>query len=176
MPENRNINFEQLRPAFAATGGLLLSQVCDVTKVESSTIQNWVKRGWVQAPTDKRYGEFQVARILIIDTLRPVMSLDRIVALMSFVNGKVDDRSDDIISDSDLYTLIQKGVDQLEARGNLLSEDNVKSIVDEVIGDYTGPRPDSREKLIRALRVMLYGYLSAKLKMRAEREYGKLFG
>ncbi len=175
MPENRNVNFDLLRPAFAATGGLLLSQVCDVTKVEGSTIQNWVKRGWVQSPTDKRYGELQIARILIIDTLRSVMSLDKIVALMSFVNGKVDDRSDDIISDSALYTLIQKGVDMLEERGNLLSEDNVKSIVDEVIGDYAGPRPDSREKLIRALRVMLYGYLSAKLRMRAEKEYSKLF-
>lgn len=175
MPENRNINFEQLRPAFAATGGLLLSQVCDVTKVESSTIQNWVKRGWVEAPKDKRYGELQVARILIIDILRSVMSLEKIVALLSFVNGKLDDVSDDIISDSDLYTLIQKGVNLLEARGHLLSEDNVKSIVNEVIGDYKGPRPDSREKLMRALRVMLWGYLSAKLKSLAEKEYAKIF-
>ncbi len=176
MPYSRNIDFASLRPAFAATGGLLLSQVCDVTGVESSTIQNWVKRGWVQAPVDKRYGELQVARIMIIDTLRPIMSLDRIVALMSFVNGDVDDRSDDIISDSDLYTLIQRGVQQLEAKGNLLSEDNVKHIVDDIIGDYKGPDSDSRDKLVRALRVMLYGYLAAKLKGRAEKEYTKLFG
>ncbi len=175
MPENRIINFAELRPAFAATGGLLLSQVCDITGVESSTIQNWVKRGWVPSPKDKRYGEIQVARILIIDTLRPIMTLDKIVALMSYVNGKVEDRSDDIIPDSRLYTLIQKGVAQLDERGNLLSEDNVKSIVEDVIGDYKGPQSDSREKLVRALRVMLYGYLSSKLKTRAEKEYSKLF-
>lgn len=171
----RNINFSELCPAVAVTGGLLLSQVCDVTGVESSTIQNWVKRGWIPAPVEKRYGEVQIARILIIDTLRPVMSLDKIVALMGFINGKVEDRSDDIIDDSLLYTLMEKGVQQLEARGNLLSEDNVKAIVDDIIGDYKGPRSDSREKLVRALRVMLYGYLSAKLKARAEKEYGRLF-
>ncbi len=174
MPE-RNINFAELCPAFAVTGGLLLSQVCDVTGVESSTIQNWVKRGWVPAPVDKRYGEVQIARILIIDTLRPVMSLDKIVALMGYINGEVEDRSDDIIDDSLLYTLMEKGVQQLEARGNLLSEENVKAIVDDIIGNYKGPRNDSREKLIRALRVMLYGYLSAKLKARAEKEYCRLF-
>lgn len=171
----RNINFSELCPAVAVAGGLLLSQVCDVTGVESSTIQNWVKRGWIPAPVEKRYGEVQIARILIIDTLRPVMSLDKIVALMGFINGKVEDRSDDIIDDSLLYTLMEKGVQQLEARGNLLSEDNVKAIVDDIIGDYKGPRSDSREKLVRALRVMLYGYLSAKLKARAEKEYGRLF-
>ena len=46
------IDFEALRPAFAVTGGLMLSQVVEMTGLGSSTIQNWIKRGWIMSPGD----------------------------------------------------------------------------------------------------------------------------
>lgn len=68
-----------------------------------ATVQNWVKRGWVSAPVNKRYGERQVARILLINLLRPAMRLDQIASLLRYVNGSVDDRTDDILPDDQLY-------------------------------------------------------------------------
>ena len=49
--------FELLVPMLNATGGLTLSQVCAITGLEGSTIQNWVKRGLVAKPVDKKYPE-----------------------------------------------------------------------------------------------------------------------
>lgn len=174
MQNEKTVDFEALRPVFATTGGLLLSQVCFITGVEASTIQNWVKRGWVTAPDHKRYGEFQVARILVIDTLRSALSLDKIVNLMTYVNGRVDDRTDDIIDDCDLYVLIKKGITALDELGKLVSEKRLVKLVDDIIGDYRGPLPDSRQRLTGALKVMLLGYLSAKMKASAEEAYAAL--
>ena len=37
-----------------ASGGLFLSQVCFVTGIELHTVQNWVKRGFVAPPIEKK--------------------------------------------------------------------------------------------------------------------------
>ena len=95
--------FALLDPVFAVSGGgLLLSQVSEMTGLPGATIQNWVKRGWVSSPVNKRYSDLHVARILLINLLRPAMKLDSIAALLAYVNGSVDDRSDDIIPEPQL--------------------------------------------------------------------------
>lgn len=44
--------FSVLKPVFALSGGgLLLSQITEMTGLSASTIQNWVKRGWVENPS-----------------------------------------------------------------------------------------------------------------------------
>lgn len=98
--------FAVLSPVLAVTKGLTLSQLRELTGLEGSTIQNWVKRGWVERPTGKRYGEQQIVRIVIINMLRNSMQLDKIIALMTYINGQVDDRSDDIIPDRELFSLL----------------------------------------------------------------------
>ena len=42
--------FGVLHPSIRATNGLTLAQVCTITGLEQSTIQNWIKRGWVAIP------------------------------------------------------------------------------------------------------------------------------
>ena len=84
--------FGTLSHVFAVSGGgLSLSQITEMTGLGVSAVQNWVKRGWVPAPVGKRYGEHQVARILLINMLRPVMKLESIALLLAYVNGKIDD-------------------------------------------------------------------------------------
>ena len=74
-----------------------------LTGLNGSTIQNWVKRGWVAAPVGKRYGRRQLMRIILINMLRDVMKLENIIAIMRYINGSVEDESDDIIPDERLY-------------------------------------------------------------------------
>ena len=62
--------FANFAPLFLATKGLTLSQVCEIAGVEPTTVQNWIKRGWVAHPDQKRYHEPHLARILIINMLR----------------------------------------------------------------------------------------------------------
>lgn len=170
------INFDNIRPAFAVTGGLMLSQVVEVTGVGGSTIQNWIKRGWIPSPVDKKYGERQVARILIVDMLRKSMQLENIIKLMECVNGDVEDQSDDIIKDADLYTYIYRIVKRIEPVEKFTIKE-LDGIIDEEIRDYSGPCDDytgvvddSRKRLHDALHIILLTYISSELRKRAEAE------
>ena len=157
------IDFGAIRPAFAATGGLLLSQVVELTGVGGSTIQNWIKRGWIPSPVDKKYSERQVARILIVDMLRKSMQLENIVKLMECVNGDVEDQSDDMINK----------IEPLEK----FTIDRLDDIITEEIKDYrgtdagyTGKVSNAAQRLHDALRVIMLTYMSSELRKRAEAE------
>ena len=52
--ENADRTNELFQSMFLA-GGLTLSQVSSITGLESYTIQNWVKRGFLPPPQNKRY-------------------------------------------------------------------------------------------------------------------------
>lgn len=45
--------FSVFRPMITATDGLTLGQVSALTGLEYSTVQNWVKRGFVAHPVQK---------------------------------------------------------------------------------------------------------------------------
>ena len=44
---------QKFRSLIRATDGLTLGQVCNLTGLEQSTVQNWVKRGFVAHPIGK---------------------------------------------------------------------------------------------------------------------------
>lgn len=95
--------FETYRPMISAAAGLTLGQVCAITGLEPSTVQNWVKRGFVARPENKKYGERQLARILLISSLKDGMRIEDVGALLRYVNGDVNDESDDILPEDRLY-------------------------------------------------------------------------
>gem|GEM_PF-2225708 len=94
--------FGALRPMIKAADGLTLGQVTAITGLESSTIQNWVKRGFVAHPVNKKYHEHQIARILIISMLRDSLKIEEIGDLLRIINGSRS-AEDGIISEIDLY-------------------------------------------------------------------------
>ena len=105
-PQARNAAFSLISPVLEATGGLTLSQLSKLSGLEGSTIQNWIKRGWVSSTKGKKYSEQQVLRILLINMLRGAMKLESIVNLMAYINGDVEDTSDDIIDEITLYNIL----------------------------------------------------------------------
>ena len=68
-------------------GGLSLSQIVGITGLEASTIQNWVKRGWISRPVGKKYTQRQIARILLINVLRDCLPLEKIA--QHFIQAKI---------------------------------------------------------------------------------------
>ena len=98
---------QQLEALFFG-GGITLSQVTSITGLEAYTVQNWVKRGFLTSPVGKRYSLRQLCRILNINVLRYTMPIERICRLLSHVNGKLGDESDDMIDDSQLYFMFVK--------------------------------------------------------------------
>jgi len=159
--------FSKIEMLLDATGGLSLSQVCAVTGLEGSTIQNWVKRGWVAHPKGKKYEEVHISRILIINALKECIKLENIALLMSYVNGSVLDINDDIIRESVLYNFLCDALEQI-GQANDHSRGGVESVVEVVTRSYKGPRADSRIRIRNALSVMIYACVCTDVKRRTE--------
>lgn len=165
--------FAVLKPLLSVTRGLTLGQISEVTNLPHSTIQNWVKRGWVANPKGKRYGERQVARIIIINMLKNCLQLDHIVGIMKYVNGSVEDASDDIISDRELFNILCYVI-FLADKEQTFDKNEISAVIETALCDYQGPKSDSKERLSKALLVMTLAYLSSNIQSQAEKEIEKL--
>ena len=156
---------QQLEALFFG-GGITLSQVTAITGLEAHTVQNWVKRGFLTSPVGKKYSLRQLCRILNIHMLHGAMPIDRICRLLSYVNGHLDDESDDMIDDSQLYFLFVS----LAARMKELYEPGEAEILlDGYLADYTEPMPGAKERVRKVLRVMLTAWLAARMMQETEK-------
>ena len=119
-------------------GGIALSQVTSITGLDPYMVQNWVKRGFLAKPELKRYSLNQLCRIITISMLKPVMPMERICSLLSYVNGKLDDETDDIIDDCELYFLFLN----LAARArDLDTAEEWERAITATLEDYIEPAP-----------------------------------
>ena len=146
-----------------ATDGLTLGQICSLSSLEPSTIQNWIKRGYVPHPVCKKYYERHLARILLIAMLRESMQIDRVGELLRYINGDADDESDDIISEQALYDLFCEITEVLEQ--TYPPPDKAKQTVCEIV---TRIACDAPQKLMQALEIMALAYLSNLYKREAD--------
>ena len=163
-----------LSPLFL-TGGLMLSQVSQLTGLEAHTIQNWVKRGFLAPPERKKYSRRQFCRILIINMLKDVLQLEKICALLSYVNGQLDDESDDLVDDSYLYSCAVRLIGLMDSNP-AAEEAEVDAWCGHVLSDYGEPAPGARERVKAVLRVILTAYLAAERKREAEALLARLDG
>ena len=72
---------------FMGSGGIVMQQLNELTGLKTPTVQNWVSRGFMPHPINKRYSKDATARIFIINALRNTMTLEDIKKLLIFVNG-----------------------------------------------------------------------------------------
>lgn len=142
-------------------GGLTLSQVSNITGLETYTIQNWVKRGFLPPPQQKRYNIEQVCRIIIINMLKGALPLEQVCYLISYINGSLTDESDDIIDDAALYFMFVS----LAARARHIGGSKEwGDALEEVLVNYTEPFSGAKEKVAQVLRIMLTAWIAARLK------------
>lgn len=166
--------FAVLSPVLSVTKGLTLSQLRELTGLEGTTIQNWVKRGWIESPTGKRYGEQQILRVILINMLRNAMQLDKIIWLMGYINGRVDDRSDDIIPDRELFNVLCRII-YLADRKQTTDKTEIRRIIGEELEHYNGPCEDSKEKLEKAVLCMTLGFISSEIKKQSDEAFEGLY-
>ena len=146
-------------------GGMVLSQVSAVTGLEAYAIQNWVKRGFLAAPRNKRYDLEQVCRIIIINMLKGALPLEKICSLMQYINGDLTDESDDIIDDAVLYFMFVK----LAARARHIGgNQSWEESIENAMTAYTEPVPGAKDRVEKVLRVMLMAYISSRFKMQVD--------
>ena len=155
-----------LKKVFFVSEGVMLTQIRDISGIDSSTLQNWTKRGWVANARLKKYNMDQVAHILIINMLRSCMQLEHIAFLIQYINGDVEDTSDDIITDSQLYDYICRILEHIISTGDCSLEE-IADCVSNITADYVEPFEGARERLDHALEIIVVTYYSALLKRRA---------
>lgn len=157
---------EGLFQSMFLAGGLSLSQVSRITGLENHTIQNWVKRGFLPPPRNKRYDMEQVCRIINMNILKGNMPLEQVTRLMTYLNGDLADESDDLVDDTRLFFMFVS----LAARARYIGgNQNWDDALQQVTADYTEPVPGAREKLIRVLKVMLTVWIANLMKAAAEK-------
>lgn len=156
-----------------AAGGITLSQVSVMTGLEPYMIQNWVKRGFVSSPVKRQYSKDQFARIITLNMLRESLQLDKICDMLSYINGRLDDESDNLISDSELY---HKYVDLVAAQkgGMITDRDAIAKAVAEAAAYYDEPIPGARSRLIKILQVMTFAHYASISRRAAEEILSKL--
>ncbi len=148
---------EFLNKIFYISHGIMLTQIREVSGVDGSTLQNWVKRGWVGNTVNKKYSKDQLSRILIINMLRDCMLLERIDMLLHYINGEIDDQNDDIIPESKLFDYICRIYDRFSENG-YENDEQLRAVIAEITADYVEPIKGARERLDRALEIILIAY------------------
>ena len=171
IPHEGGGMFSVFRPMIRATDGLTLRQVCSITGLEPSTIQNWIKRGFVSHPVEKKYRERQLARILLISALRDCMKIDSIGALLATVNGNADDTGDDIISEEQLYDYLCAIIGRASGE---LSVEVIPSAVAAVTKDYVPTDNTASGRLNEALTVMVFAFTAGQYKKEADKRFSQL--
>ena len=137
-----------------------------VTGLDGYIIQNWVKRGFLTKPENKHYSLRQLCRIININMLRGALPLERICGLLGYVNGQLDDESDDMIDDAHLYFMFVR----LATRSReLYQADNRDAVLDQALADYQEPAPGAKEKVKAVLRIMLTAWLATRMAQETER-------
>ena len=165
---------EFLSKIFFITDGVMLTQIREISGIDGSTLQNWTKRGWVANSKYKKYDINQIAHILIINMLRSCMQLDRITDLIEYINGDVSDRSDDIIEDAVLYDYICKILDKLMTY-ELCSLGSIREAISDEIKEYKEVMPGARERLARALEIIVVAYYASLMKRHSDSLISDLF-
>lgn len=149
--------------ALFLAGGMVLSQVTDLTGLEPYTVQNWVKRGFLPPPVRKRYSRRQLCRIININMLKSILPMETICGLLGYVNGALNDESDDLIDDAELYFLFVR----LAARTD--TGQVTEEALTAALSHYAEPAPGARDRVENTLKVMLTAYQAAQLRTKAEK-------
>ncbi|MBQ8358693.1 MAG: DUF1836 domain-containing protein [Oscillospiraceae bacterium] len=171
IPRKDAEHIEDVFSSLFLAGGVVLSQVSAITGLEPYTVQNWVKRGFLVPPERKRYTLRQLCRIININMLKSVLPMERICGLLTYINGELDNESDDVIDDSQLYFMFVRLAARMK---ELYREEEREVVLDRVMAEYQEPVPGAKNRVRQVLRIMLTAWLAARMRQEVEAMLNKL--
>lgn len=148
--------------ALYLAGDLQLGQVSAITGLEPYRIQNWVRRGYLSPPVNKRYSQNQLCRILNIHLLRGCFPLEKVRTLLSYVNGRLDEESDDLIDDRDLYGLF------VFLAANVKNQHyDLETSIHNALENLPERTSGANARIYKVLKAMLFAWISGELAQKA---------
>ena len=124
-------------------------------------------------PEGKRYGEEQVVRIILINMMRGSMQLEQIAFLMSYINGSVEDRSDDILPDRELFNILCSIIYTCQQNA-VADTEYLDRVIDNRLEHAKISDGVSQKKLRTALRAMVLAILATQMKELAQKAFIQL--
>ena len=158
-------HIEDIFSALFLAGGIAMAQLSVITGLEAYTVQNWVKRGLLSPPQGKKYTQRQLCRIININMLKGVLPMDRVCKMLAYINGRLDDESDDAIDDSQLYCMFVKLAAKIRQLSN---ETERQAMLQTVMADYEEPFPDAKQRVEQVLQIMLTAWVAGRMRQEAE--------
>ncbi len=152
---------------------MMISQITDLANkssnrsLNSTTIQNWVKRSIIGRPLGKKYDMDQVASILLVHDLRDVISLDDAKILLEYINGDPNTSEDDLIPPRQMFEYYASIFDN--------TKDACREEIDRLykkVASFVGKRTDlgeeGRERVVASLMILEIAVRASLYKMLAE--------
>ena len=97
------------------------------------------------------------------------MQLDKIAFLVSYINGRVYDQSDDIIRDSQLYDYICRILDRLMNAGEITKDNTtLRNTIEEITSDYEEKVTGARKRLNTAIEIIIIAYYASIIKSHSD--------
>ena len=97
--------------------------------------------------------------------LKTAMTMEQITGLLSYINGRLDDESDDLIDDTVLYFMFLRLAAQARHIGGTRSWDEV---IPEILAAYNEPVPGAKERIDKVLRIMLTAWIGVRIVQQAQ--------
>ena len=142
---------EEVFSAMFLTGGLVLSQVTQVTGLEPYIVQNWVRRGFLPPPKQRKYTRRQLSRILMINALKSALPID----------------------DTQLYGAFLT-LARTVTREGFPDAETLLPMLESGLRDYIEPIPGAKQRIEAVLRIMLTAWRSSQLQSEALKMLGEL--
>jgi hypothetical protein len=93
--------------------------------------------------------------------MRSSMMLEKIDYILHYINGNIEDKSDDIISETELYGYICDIYDEFTDSG-LHKVEDLRVVIDKITKEkYTEPFEGAKTRLDKALEIILVAYFAS---------------
>jgi hypothetical protein len=103
----------------------------------------------------------QLCRVININMLKKVLPMEQIVGLLGYINGHLDDTSDDLIDDAKLYFLFVRLASGFGTMQNPAGRDKA---IELALESYKEPVPGAKERVTNVLRIMITAWAAAQLR------------
>ncbi|MBQ8911262.1 MAG: DUF1836 domain-containing protein [Clostridia bacterium] len=170
VPMEEQADGKQILDGLFAAGGIVLSQITALVDIEGYTVQNWIKRRFVSSPAAKKYSKNQFCRLVIINLLKDSLSIPEITGLLEYINGRLDDESDDIIDDALLYEYFVRTLRLSPRRTAESFEEAARAAVKE----HPFKEGEDAERVVAVLVIMCIAFSSSELQKTAKKRIASL--
>lgn len=158
---------EFLNSLFAANG-LVLSQVLQLTGLSAHTVQNWVKRKFVEPPVNKKYDCNQFCTIVMINMLNDIFQIDQVKSMIGYVETLYGKGAPELVY-SCFVELLAK-----VPRDVVREATRVDEIIEVELKKRMSGASQAKERLKKVLRIMLMGHVSVQIRSQANQMLGAL--